>query len=139
MKNYRITFSDGPMGNRRKHVDIEANSIDEAFSKAYRMPEAQSRIYTDVDIDEIEDGPKVIGIKFEYEDTAFKKRFSDYILIRANSEEEAVEYYNKHYKGGRFWFNAAEDAPDGKCIRGKVLETYFAACPGYHADATAGV
>lgn len=133
---FRVTFSDGPLGNWSKSIDICAVSSEHAFEQAYRMPEAKSEVYTDIDVQEITEGPKVIGVKFEYVDTAMKRSFSDYIFIRANSEEEAVEFYNKNYKGGRFWFKASETAPDGKCIRGDVIATYYAACPGYDADAT---
>ena len=134
MKEFRITFSGN---NKCKSVDIKASCSDDAFVKAYEMPEATSRIYTEISIEEVPEGPKVIGIEFEYEDTAFKKTFTDYIFIRANDEAQAVDYYNRHYKGGRFWFHAGKTEDDGKCIRGKVLETYYAAVPGYDADATA--
>lgn len=134
MKVFRITFT----GNgKSKSVDVQAACSDDAFDMAYKMSEATSRAYTDISVEEVPDGPKVIGIEFEYEDTAFKKTFPGYIFIRAYNEAQAVDYYNRHYKGGRFWFHAGKTEENGKCVRGKVLETYYAACPGYDADATA--
>lgn len=134
--NYRITFNDGPLGNKRKHFDVSAKSSDEAFQLAFMMPEAKSGIYTDVSVEEIPREPSVIGIEFQYYDTYFKQNFTDYIFIKANNETEAVDYYNKHFKDGRFQFKASKTDENGKCIRGKILNTYFAACPGYDADAT---
>ena len=134
MKEFRITFT----GNgKSKAVDVHASCTDDAFAMAYKMSEATNRAYTEVSIEEVPEGPKVIGIKFEYEDTACKKTFTDYLFIRAYNEAQAVDYYDRHYKGGRFWFNAGKTEDDGKCIRGKVIETYYAAVLGYNADATA--
>lgn len=132
-KVYRITFS----GNgKSKHIDVCAESCDDAFSRAYRMPEASSRTYKEVTVEEIPSGLSVIGIEFEYTDTFIKRNFHDCLFIKANNEDEAIQYYNDHYKGKRFWFNAGKTEEDGKCIRGKVIDTYFAAGPRYDADAT---
>ena len=40
--NYRITFYDGPLGNNRKSIDIYAINSDDAFDKAYKMPEEET-------------------------------------------------------------------------------------------------
>lgn len=133
---FRINFYD-PHSDTSVHYDVDAENEDEAFSIAYRMPEAKNRIYTDVCVEEIKDGPKVIGIHFQYRDTYFKRDFSGYLFIRAMDEDQAKEYYREHFQEKRFWFNAGKTEPDGKCVRGKILDTYFAACAGYDADATA--
>ena len=56
MKKFRITFSDGPTGNRSESVDVEAEDSDVAFSMAYRMPQAKDRRYTDVMVEECPTG-----------------------------------------------------------------------------------
>lgn len=131
---YRITFSGK---SSSKSFDITADSVEQAFSFAYQLPEAKMQWYfTDVSVQEIPAGPSVIGIKFQYTDTYAKQEFIEYLMILADSESQAVKYYNKHYKGGRFWFNASENDPTGKNIRGQVLETYYSSACGYDADAT---
>lgn len=130
---YRISFSGK---NDCKSVDVQAINSEDAFNKAYKMPESKSGQYTDIWIEKIPTEPSVIGIEFKYTDTAIKKNFHGCLFIKANNEAEAVNYYNEYYKGQRFWFNAGEIVEDGKCIRGDVIQTYFAACPGYDADAT---
>lgn len=132
-ENYRATFC----GNdKSKQIDLYAVNFDDAFEKAYQQPEARNRIYTDVIIEKIPTEPGVIGIEFEYTDIFIKKNYRGYLFIKAKNEAEAVQYYNVNFKGKRFWFDAGKTEEDGKCIRGKVIQTYFAPGPGYHADAT---
>ena len=57
-------------------------------------------------------------------------------ITLAEDEKQAIDYYNRNYRGKRYWFNAGKPEPDGKNEYRQVKETYFAACPGYHADAT---
>ena len=133
---YRITFSDGPSGNYHKTIDVSAKDSDEAFGIAYKMPEAKDRRYTDISVQEIKTGPKIIGLEISYYDTALKQTSVGYMFIKAENEDQAVEYYNKHLKGGRFWFNAGKTDPTGKCVRGDILDMYFAISPSYNFDAT---
>lgn len=134
--NYRITFGDGPAGNRTKSYDVHATDSDDAFKKAYKMPESKMRgIYSEVSVEKIPDGASNIGIKFSYYDSVIQKNYKDYLIIRAMNEAQAVEYYNRNYKGKHFWFQAGKIEPDGKCVYGNVIETYFAAVPGYNASA----
>ena len=136
-RNYRVSFHDGPTGHKHKNVDVLAENSDEAFHLAYKSLTASEKdLYTDATINVIPEGPSVIGLKIEYYDIAIGRHFSDYILIRAYSESEAIAYYNEHFLGGRFWFDVSETEPDGKCVRGRVLETYYAGGLGYAADAT---
>lgn len=137
MKNYRITFSDGPLGVLHKRIDVYAENSDDAFAKAYKMPEAKNKTYTDVSVEEIPQEASPIGICFSYTDVSFGKKFKNYLIIKADNEEQAVSYYNKNIKGKRFWFNPSKLEETGKCVCGEVLETYFAACAGYDFDATA--
>lgn len=135
---YRATFSDGPMGDKRKVYDFEAHNEDEAWAKVYAQPTAKNRTYTDVTLEEVEDGPKNIGIGFGYEDLMNKRAsWSQYMIIRAVDEKQAVEYYNEYFKGKHFyqpWPTKID--PEGNCIYGAVKETYYAACPGFDFDAT---
>lgn len=135
-KNYRITFSNGPTGDKSKNVDVYAKNSEEAFAQAFDMPEAKSGIYTNVGVEKIEKGPKVIGLEIECEDTVFNDKFTDCLFIRANSEEEAICYYDKHLKGGRFVFHAEKTDDTGNRVRGRVKSTYFAGSSGYNFDAT---
>lgn len=130
--NYRITFINY---NSDKHFskDVCVRDSDEAFRIAYEMPQAHE--YDEVSVEKIPNEPCMIGICFEYEDTYVKRFFRNYIVIRANNEQEAINYYNKNIKGKRFWFNPGKLEENGKCIMGKVIETYFAACPGCDFDA----
>ena len=134
MKKYRITFSMGPESDRFVTADIDAISSDDAFHVAYGMRPA--KIYKNVTVEEIPDGPANIGLCFDSVDHAFQKTFSGYLVIHAENESAAREYYNRHFRGKRYWFHAGEICEDGKCEYGKVRYTYFAACPGYDADAT---
>jgi len=95
--NYRITFHDGPMSDRSKTVDVVAKDSDEAFDLAYKMPEARRRLYDNISIEEIPTGSSVIGVKFEYYDTSLGKYFTDQVFIKAENEQQAIDYYNKHY------------------------------------------
>ena len=134
--NYRITFHDGPDGNRSKYIDVYAKSSDEAFDIAYKMPEARRRLYDNVMVEKIPTEPSTIGVEIEYYDTQLKRNFTDRLFIRAENEKQAIDYYNKHFKGGRFGLYANMPVENGKCIRGRVLRTYFTGLPGYDADAT---
>ena len=82
-KNYRITFSD-ERGENFKSIDVYAIDSDDAFSQAYRMPEAKSGKYTGVLVEKLTPGPNVYGIEFDYFDTAFKKNFTGYMCIKSN-------------------------------------------------------
>lgn len=125
MTEYRITFHDGPEGNRSKDVDIMAENVDDAFRKAYQMPEAKNRLYTNVGVMEKPKGRTIIGIEHEYEDTYFHQTFVGYMFILANSESDAARYYNANIRGKHFWFNEAKIEPDGKNVFGRIRKTYF--------------
>jgi len=136
--NYRITFYDGPEGNRSKNVDVFAESFDEARAIAYKMPEARNRMYSDMLIEKIPEGPSIIGIEFEFEmkSPPFYEKGKDYLFIKANSEAEALQYYNSHFKGERYNRRAGETVPDGCRVRKRATKTYFAGGCVYCADAT---
>lgn len=135
-EKYRIIFSDGPFGNRHKHMDIFATNSDEAFSRAYQMPEASSGLYSDITVHKVPAGASVIGLEIEYEDTCLGKTYHGYMFIKAVSEQQAIDYYNRHLKGGRFWFYVEKTDDTGKCVRGRVVDSYYAAVEGYQVDAT---
>ena len=118
-KNYRITFYDGPEGNRSKNVDVYAESFDDARRQAWQMDEAKYRMYSDIMIEEIPNGPSVIGVEYEYTHPYLKQKFTERVFIKANSEAQALKYFNEHFKE-----------------RGRATKTYFACCTGYDADAT---
>lgn len=121
MQNYRMTIGDV------YQKDIVANDSNEAMNKAIQI--AYQRGYRnsglDVCVMEIKDGIKQIGIEFEAYDRVFKKNFREYLFIMANNEREAIELYNKQYKGKHFWFNAMKPEDDGKHEYGKVIRTYY--------------
>ena len=136
MKRFRITFNDGPMGNLSEKVDIEAESMDEAMSMAYKMPQAKSIRYTDFTVEEIEDGPKSIGIKFTYHYIDTGKIYNQYMIIWANDEAHAIAYYNENIRGKRFyqpWPHKIDS--NGNCMYDVVAETYFACGVGYDFNA----
>lgn len=127
--NFRITFSGK---EKKKHIDVYAENREDALKMALHMPEVNH--FRDVTVEEIPEFPCVIGIKFQYRNC--KQDYCGYLSIKADSEKDAVRYYNTHFKGKPFRFDPGETEEDGKNIRGKVLETYFACCPGFDADAT---
>ena len=124
MIEFCIDFHDGPEGNRSVRRDIMAENSDDAFRKAYRMPEAKH--YSNVTIYKKPQGKTCIGIEFIYTDTVFKQDFHGYVFVDANSEREASDWYCRNLRGKRFWFNAHEPKPDGKNVYGRVIKTYFA-------------
>ena len=135
MPKYRITFTGGPIGKRSRSYDVDAKDVDEAFCIAYKMPEATSRMkYSDINVTEIQDGPKVIGVCFTY--TQAGHSYSQYLFIRAENEEQAKRYYRKNIQGKRFW-QPQPGKPDenGNCVYGNIRETYFACASGYDFDA----
>lgn len=136
--NYRIVFHDGPEGSRSKNVDVCAESFEDARRQAFQMPEACNRMYSDMLIEKIPEGPSVIGIEFEFEMKCppFYEKGKDYLFIRANSEAEALQYYNSHFKGERYNRRAGETVPDGCRVRKRATKTYFAAGCAPCADAT---
>ena len=133
MPNYRVTFHNGPNGNLYKNVDLIASSYEEAEALAYQKNGGVHALrmhgFTGCTIMEINEGPKVIGIEIECTDTCLKRNFRDYMFIKANTERQAVEYYNRNLIGKHFWFNANKEDASGKCVRGRVMSTYFAAGP----------
>ena len=139
--NYRITFYDGPEGNRSKKVDVSAESFDEARRLAWQMPEAKDKQFTDMMIEEIPKGPYVIGIQYEYIDPCLSGRSTQCMFIKANDEAEAIRYYNNHYKNTRFDFpDYRKNNENGRCTRGRIVDSYFAGTvkgmPNFDADAT---
>lgn len=134
---YRITFHDGPEGNRSKDVDIYAKSLDDAMDKALDMPEAKERLYRNVSVMAIPKEAAIIGVEYEYYDKAAERNFTDRFFIKAENEKQAIDYYNKHYKGNRYGtFYDNKSNKSERFIRGKVLNTYFAVAVTYDADAT---
>lgn len=135
---YRIVFHDGPMGNREKSVDVYAENFDDARKQAWQMDEAKCRLYSDMMIEKIPEGPPVIGIEFEFEMNSppFYEKGKDYLFIKANDESDALRYYNSHFKGGRYNRDAGKSEPGGCRVRGRALKTYFACTDRYCADAT---
>ena len=138
MRKYRITFHDGPEGHRSKNVDVLADSFDDARRQARQMPEARNRLYSDMIIGQIPEGPSVIGIEFEWTSPYISGVCTGYLFIKANDEAEAVKYYNEHFKGKRFsGAHYGKNVDDADSVRGRVRSTYF---PGgavkFDADAT---
>lgn len=134
---YRVTFHDGPTGNKSKKFDVDARDMDEAFRKARELfPNAWQAGYTDATTEEVPTEPSPIGIRFRYLESG-KKSYCQYLVIKADNEAHAVAFYNRNLKGRRFyqpWPKKPDD--NGNCVYGEVEETYFAACPGYDYDAT---
>lgn len=59
------------------------------------------------------------------------------MFIKANDEAEAIRYYNNHFKNTHFDFpNYRKINENGRCTRGKIVETYFATGIVFDADAT---
>ena len=140
MKEYRVTFSGR---GKSFHRDIEAADMDAAMDAAMAYAERCGlcyKGYNDVSVEEVPTGASVIGIEFEYYDAAFKRTFREHMMIRANNERQARDYYNEHFSGEHFkgQQNIGEIEPNGKCTYGKVCETYFAACSGCHVDIAKG-
>lgn len=118
-KNFRITFYDGPEGNRSKNVDIYARDFDDARSQAYKMDEAKYRMYSDMIIEKIPEGPSIIGVEYQYYYAYFDRYYTDRVFIKANNEAEALKYFNEHFSN-----------------RGTATKTYFSCGTRYEADAT---
>lgn len=139
-QKYRITFHDGPNGNRQKTVDIYAESLEDARKRAYQLPEARNRLYDNMMISQVPEGPSVIGIEFKYEmhRPPFHQEGKDYLFIRANSEAEALQYYNDHFWGRTYDRVAGKTDPAGHRVRGRALRTYYAPGMICCADATIG-
>ena len=129
--NYRVTFHDGPTGNKSLDLDVYAKDADEAFKMAYKQfkdkfhTEPRYKGYSDATTMEIPTGPSQIGIEFYYDDDG--RKGVQIMFITANSEKEAVDIYNKTYKGKTFWQPKPQKIdPDGSCVYGDVKHTYFA-------------
>ncbi len=139
MKKYRVTFHDGPCGSKSLKYDIEAENSDEAFNKAYKDLRAKGLdiCFTDSTTEEWPNGTSNIGIEFNYLEGRQRRAYSQYMIIRAENEQQAVEFYNRNFKGKRFyqpWPCKVEE--NGNCEYRNVARTYFAACPGADFDAT---
>lgn len=121
MPKYRMTIGES------FQRDIEANNSDDAMNRAIGIAirSGYRNSGLDVCVMEIKDGIKQIGIEFEAYDKVFKKNFRNRVFIMANNEREAIELYNKQYKGKHFWFNAMKPEADGKNEYGKVIKTYY--------------
>lgn len=129
--NYRITFTNGPTGNRSVHRDVYAVDSDNALTQAYKMPEARSRQYSNVWVEEIPDGPSTIGIEFETYDKVIKRTFTNRVFVIAKDEAEAKDWYKRNLMGRKtFCHYPDEPEPDSKCSYGRIRRTYFAAGVG---------
>ena len=123
MGNYRISFYD-KRTDRSKNYDVAADDSDDAMKMAYKMPEAKNR-NAEIWVSEIQDGPKLIGVRFAY--TQFGRPYSQYLFIRAENEEQARAYYRKNIKGKKFYQPWPDKPTDsGNCTYGEIVETYFA-------------
>ena len=141
---YRVDFvpHEGS-GKHSRHFDIDAATSDEAFSIAYKklkriLGYEPHRDYSDATTSEIPEGVSNIALKVQYRDVKYGGNGFQYIVIRANGEDKAVEYFNSHIKGKTFyqpWPTNFDD--NGNCVYEKVAETYFVTCPGFDFDATA--
>ena len=69
MKNFRLTFHDGPGGTYYKSIDILAKDIEDASKIAHEMPEAKDPRYLDILIEKI----KVQENKEEIKESSFFK------------------------------------------------------------------
>ena len=141
-KKYRVSFlSKTRRDDDDVKYDVTAESFDDAFHKAYEMLKGDFGpspydYFFEGSTEEIIEGPKTIGIRFEHTEPAIGRNSENYLGIRAETEEQAIEYYNEHYKGKHFyqpWPHRID--PDGPCVYGRVKETYFMSGPGYHANA----
>lgn len=121
MPKYRMTIGES------FQRDIEANNMDDAMNRAIGIAirSGYRNSGKSVFVQEIKDGIKEIGIEFEAYDRVFKESFRNYLFIMANNEREAIDLYNKQYKGKHFWFNAMKPEADGKNEYGKVIRTYY--------------
>lgn len=66
----------------------------------------------------------------------FYEKGKDYLFIRANSEAEALQYYNTHFRDQRYSRHAGTTDPAGHRVRGRVTQTYYADGMQYCADAS---
>lgn len=130
--NYRITFHDGPESNRSKDIDVYAESLNEAYNMAYKMQEGYEYIL----IDKIPTKTSIIGVEYEYYDKAAERNFTDRFFIKAENEQQAIDYYNTHYKGDHYGVFYGQSGKTERFIRGKVLKTYFSMAITFDADAT---
>ena len=135
MQRYKITFSAGPDTDICKTYDVDAENSIDAFRMAYRYPEASQRWkYTEISVSEIQEGPKIVGVRFAY--TQLNHSYSQYLFIQAETEEQARRYYRNNIQGKRFW-QPRPDMPDdqGNCVYGTIQQTYIAAGNSYTFDA----
>ena len=133
-KTYRLTLT-GPDGKKIREWDVRAVSMDAAMDAALKQPEVKNIHGGELSAQEVPEGPSQFGIRFRYYDTAFRQRFTDCLIIRAENERQAKDYYIRYLEGGRFQHDPAVDDKNGKRIREGILETYIAACPGWDFDA----
>lgn len=133
-KTYRLTLI-GPDGKKIREWDVRAVSMDAAMDAALKQPEVKNIHGGELSAQEVSEGPSQFGIRFRYYDTVFRQHFTDCLIIRAENERQAKDYYVRYLEGGRFQHDPAKNDKNGKCIREGVLETYIAACPGWDFDA----
>lgn len=134
MKTYRLTLT-GPDGKKIREWDAKAVSMDAAMDAALKQPEIKNIRGGELSVQEVPERPSQFGVRFRYYDTVFRQHFTDCLIIRAENERQAKDYYVRHLEGGLFQYDPAKSDKNGKCIRGVVLETYIAACPGWDFDA----
>ena len=134
VKTYRLTLT-GPDGKKIREWDVQAASVDAAMDTALKQPEIKNIRGGELSVQEVPEGPSQFGVRFRYYDTVFRQHFTDCLIIRAENERQAKDYYIRHLEGGRFRHDPAKNDSNGKCIREGVLETYIAACPGWDFDA----
>lgn len=125
---YRVDFHNNETGKSLK-MDVEASSMKEAFSIAYKRFKAKYGSepcycgYTDATTSEIPTGISTIGVAFRYSGRWDGKA---HVFIEADGEAAAIEIYNRTYKGRKFyqpWPDKINEA--GNCIYGEVVDTWY--------------
>ena len=101
LKEFDVTFYDGPNSDKSERLIIKAHSSDEAMDKAYDMPQAKR--YDNVIVGERATGLTSYIVAF-YANRVFNGKVENYVseerlIFNAENESQAKAAYNKKYLG----------------------------------------
>ena len=130
---FDVTYSDGPLSDRRETETIEADNVDDATEKAKSSPKAKE--YNNVVVSEVKDGVNGYGVSVLldklFNGERYESNVEGILNFKASSPAQVRHYYRMNYLGkyysGDYVVQSKKDrftniTPTGYAVKfGKIL------------------
>lgn len=131
---FDITYSDGPLSNKRETETIEANNVDDATEKAKSSSKAKE--YSNVIVRELKDGVSGYGVSVLvdklFNGEKYESNIERTLTFKASNPSQIRHYYRMNYLGkyysGDYVVQSKKDrftsiTPTGYAVKfGKILD-----------------